>query len=120
MAKQQKVTIEYTDDVSGDSLVADEVRTVEFALDGSSYEIDLSADNAAKLRDELATWIGHARKVTANKRVAKVASAPRAGRASVDREQNQAVREWARSQGHEISDRGRISSKIMAAYQAAH
>lgn len=119
MAKQQQVTVVYTDDVSGESLEQDAVTTVDFALEGTSYEIDLSEANAAALRDDLATWIAHARKVTGARRGART-PAPRAARAGADREQNQAVREWARAQGHEVSERGRISATIMDAYQAAH
>lgn len=93
----------------------DAAETITFALDGVSYEIDLSEGNAAQLRDDLATWIGHARSVSG-------ASARRTGRrgaakSSID---NTAVREWARAQGHNVSDRGRIPAHIIEAYQAAN
>ena len=121
MAKQQQVTVVYTDDVSGESLESDAVTTVDFSLLGTSYEIDLSEANVTALRDDLATWIAHARKVTSPRRGGARPSAPRAAKAgTTDRDQNQAVREWAREQGHQVSERGRISATIMDAYQAAH
>ncbi|MEC9052532.1 MAG: Lsr2 family protein, partial [Actinomycetota bacterium] len=59
----QKVQIILEDDLDGGE--ADE--TVSFALDGTSYEIDLNEDNATKLREALATYVGHARKVTGSR-----------------------------------------------------
>jgi len=122
----QKVVVTLVDDL--DESEADE--TVEFGIDGSSFEIDLSDANAAKLRDSLADYIGHARRTAGRRRSTgrgaspAPAAAPAArkgtGRASVDREQNQAIREWARSKGKNVSERGRIPSEISAAYHEAH
>lgn len=110
----QKIQVILIDDVDGGS--ADE--TVTFALDGVSYEIDLSTENAATLRDSLATWVGHARKVS---RSSSPASRParRAGRSGGTSDAN-AIREWARSAGIAVSERGRISAETRAAYEAAH
>jgi hypothetical protein len=115
----QKVQVLLLDDLDGTE--ADQ--TVRFGLDGASYEIDLSDANAEALRDVLATYVAHGRKVGR----APVASAPRAtavkgGRAPAraDREQTQAIREWARKNGHPVSDRGRIPSAIIESYHEAH
>ncbi|WP_282783233.1 MULTISPECIES: Lsr2 family protein [unclassified Nocardia] len=116
MAK--KVTVSLIDDVDGES-IADE--TIEFAIDGVSYEIDLSSDNAAKLRDGLETWVAAARKVSGRRRT-KAAAGATAGpksRVSPDREQSAAIREWARRNGHKVSARGRISADITEAYNKA-
>jgi hypothetical protein len=114
MAK--KVTVSLIDDVDGES-IADE--TVEFAIDGVSYEIDLSAANAAKLRDGLEAWVSSARRVSGRRR-SKPAGGAAAGapksRVSMDREQSAAIREWARRKGHKVSARGRISADITEAY----
>jgi hypothetical protein len=108
----QKVTVSLVDDLSGSQ--ADE--TVTFGLDGKTYEIDLSSANAGKLRDALANFVGAARKAGRPSRVnGSVAAAP-ARSASVDREQNQAIREWARKRGMKVSDRGRIPSDVTEAY----
>lgn len=123
----QKVVVTLVDDL--DEGEADE--TVEFGLDGTTYEIDLSDANAAALRDTLADYVAHARKQSGRRRTrsggssASAAAAPAAGkrtpgRAAVDREQNQAIREWARKQGMTVSERGRIPSEVSEAYHKAH
>ena len=113
MAK--KVTVRLIDDVDGES-VADE--TIEFAIDGVSYEIDLSAAHAAKLRNGLDQWVSNARKVSGRRRSkpAGGGSGPAKGRVSMDRELSAAIREWARRKGHMVSARGRISADITEAY----
>lgn len=116
MAK--KVTVSLIDDVDGES-IADE--TIEFAIDGVSYEIDLSSTNASKLRDELEQWVSSARRVSGRRRVkSSVAAAGNTkARATMDREQSAAIREWARRNGHKVSARGRISADITDAYNKA-
>ncbi|WP_181782567.1 histone-like nucleoid-structuring protein Lsr2 [Pseudonocardia pini] len=105
--------IRLIDDLDGEK--ADE--TVEFGLDGKNYEIDLSTGNADKLRDALASYVGAARK-SAGKRRGAAASSPGAAarRPSIDREQNQAIRDWARKRGMKVSDRGRIPAEVLEAY----
>ena len=104
----QRVHIVLEDDIDGGD--ADE--TVLFGLDGVNYEIDLSDKNAAKLRDSLSKYIG----------VGPTHHPPsRRGSASKRRRpHDRTVREWARSNGYEVSDRGRISADIRAAYDAAN
>ncbi|KAA5837349.1 Lsr2 family protein [Saccharopolyspora hirsuta] len=111
----QKVTVQLVDDVDGTP--AD--TTVEFALDGVSYAIDLSADNAAKLRDSLASFVASARKTGGRKRTAQKPGKASSTPTAADRERNQAIREWARNQGMQVSDRGRIPAEIVEAYDNA-
>ena len=109
----QKVTVTLVDDLDGGT--AED--TVEFGIDGVSYEIDLSVSNAAKLRDSLADYVSHARKAGGRRKAAgPVRRASSGGRASVDREQNAAIREWARKNGFNVSDRGRIPAEVLDAY----
>jgi hypothetical protein len=110
----QKVEVRLIDDLDGKE--ANE--TVAFGLDGSSYEIDLSSKNANKLRDALAAYIGAARKAG---RIPAKAGRGRSGRgsATADREQNQAIREWAKKQGLNVSERGRIPAEIVEKYHAS-
>ncbi len=110
MAK--KVTVTLIDDFDGEG-VADE--TVEFGLDGVTYEIDLSTKNAAKLRDELKKWADAGRRVGGRRRGRSVAGR----RGAIDREQSAAIREWARRNGHNVSTRGRIPADIIDAFHAA-
>ena len=112
MAKQTTVTL--VDDLDGS--VADE--QVEFAMDGKSYEIDLSATNSARLRETLAPFVSAARRTGGRRRSGGGAVAT--ARPSTDREQNQAIREWAQKQGLKISERGRIPSNVLEAYHKAH
>lgn len=106
----QRVHIVLEDDLDGSA--ADE--TVTFGLDGASYEIDLSKKNAAKLRDALAGYVGAARRTTGR-------SARRAGRGRGSSGASASdVREWARSNGYEVSDRGRVPADVRAAYNAAN
>lgn len=111
----QKVTVSLVDDMDGSTAA----ETVEFGLDGVSYEIDLSDGNAKKLRDALAGYVTAARRAGGRRRSAG-GTARRSGgggaRPSVDREQNAAIREWARKQGMKISDRGRIPAEVLDAY----
>lgn len=113
MAKQTTVTL--IDDIDGSE--ADE--QVEFAIDGKSYEIDLSSANGSRLRDALAPFVSAARR-SAGRRSSGASSSTSAARPSTDREQNQAIREWAVQQGMKISERGRIPSNVLEAYHQNH
>lgn len=113
MAKQTTVTL--IDDIDGSD--ADE--QVEFAIDGKSYEIDLSSANGSRLRDALAPFVSAARRA-GGRRGSAASSSTSAARPSTDREQNQAIREWAVQQGMKISERGRIPSNVLEAYHQNH
>lgn len=112
MAKRVHVVLE--DDISGGD--ADE--TVSFGIDGTSYEIDLTKSNADKLRSSVATYVAHGRKVGSGAKARRNGSS--GGPARADREQLQAIREWARRNGHQVSDRGRIAATVVDAFNAAH
>ena len=92
--------------------------TVSFGLDGKQYSIDLSVHNATALRENLADFVAAAR-VDSGQR-AQSARPQARKRSTGDREQLAAIREWARSEGHSVSDRGRISKTIRDAFDAAH
>lgn len=113
MAK--KVTVTLVDDFDGEG-PADE--TVEFSIDGVSYEIDLSARNAQRIRDEFKPWAEAGRRVGGRRR-GRPAGATGRGRAGIDREQSAAIREWARRNGHKVSTRGRIPADVIEAFHAA-
>ena len=112
MARKVEVTL--IDDLDGGD--ADE--TVNFSLDGSAYAIDLSSQNAAKLRDALAIYIANGRR--ASRGPGRPAGSTRRAGARSDREQTQAIREWARKNGHQVSERGRIPGSIVEAYNSAN
>ena len=110
MAKQ--IIHKLVDDLDGGD--ADE--TVKFALDGIQYEIDLSKKNAAKLREVIAPYLAAGSKVGRGGVVVGGRAARGRGGAAADREQNKAIREWAKKRGqghlrpgpHTAGDRGRV------------
>ena len=106
----QKVNIILVDDIDG----SDASETVTFGLDGTSYEIDLNDKNAAALRDALAAYVGHARKVSTRGRRTRTTTATTAGPSARE------LRDWARSNGFEVSDRGRVPAEVREAFDAAH
>lgn len=120
MAIQTTTTL--IDDIDG-SEAGD---TYTFGVDGTTYEIDLSDDNKAKLTDALSVFVAHARRVDSSsrrgRRARAVATKPAkpATKVTPDREQTTAIRNWARSQGLTVSDRGRLSQSIIEQFEAAH
>jgi hypothetical protein len=113
MAK--RVIHELVDDMNGQP--ADE--SITFSIDGTTYEIDLTSKNAAKLRGALAPFVAAGTKVGRGA-VTPTRGRPERGRSTTrsDRAQNQAIREWAVANGIEISDRGRIKQEIVDRYHA--
>jgi hypothetical protein len=107
----QKVQTFLIDDVDG----SDAEGTVLFGLDGAQYEIDLSAGHAKELRAALARYIDAGRRVAGPAR--------RAGqngrKAPASRISNTEVRTWAKTQGLEVKERGRVSADVLARYRAA-
>lgn len=117
MARKTKIVLE--DDLNGEVLEEGAGETIRFSLDGQSYEIDLSADNAGQLRDDFARYVGHGRKIASRGSASRPPSSR--GRSGAEGKRNLApVREWARQNGHEVSERGRVAATVIEAYDAAH
>src|SRR4051812_5214177 len=115
MAKQVLTLL--TDDLDGSE--AD--RTVEFGLDGVNYTIDLSEVNAGKLRKALDPYISKGiRQARAGKVTRRGQEPIRTFTNRSPRDQNQAIRAWAKANGHELSDRGRIPATVVEAFNQAH
>jgi hypothetical protein len=107
----QRVVVQLTDDLSGASIPAGRGETVTFSLDGQSYEIDLTAKNASGLRKVLRPYIdaGRATKVSRRR--------PVRTRVAAD---THTVKQWARANGYQVRDRGRIPNAVVAAFDAAN
>lgn len=105
----QRVNVTLVDDLDG----ADADETVLFALDGVSYEIDLTPEHSRELRDALALYVGHARKV-GGRRTKGQRSSGNSGVSAAD------IRQWARENGWNVPDRGRVSAEVREAYAVAH
>lgn len=103
----QRVRVDLVDDLDG----APAEESVNFSLDGVNYVIDLSSDNAAKLREEFAPWVGAARR-TGGRRTR--------GRRPTGGPTANEIRNWAREEGLEVSDRGRVPNEVREAYDRAH
>jgi hypothetical protein len=104
----QHVTTTLVDDIDG----TEAAETITFALDGTSYEIDLSEKNAKALRKNLGHWTERARTSGRPERIRKQLAAAGDSR-------NAEIRAWAHSNGHDAPARGRIPQRIVAAFDAA-
>src|SRR3954468_13434061 len=118
-AMAQQTTVRFIDDTDG----SDAVGTVTFSLDSRAYGIDLSDENTDKLHEALAPFIEHGLKAGGRsggrgrtRGQAPMTETP----ARSNREETHAIREWARQNGHQISDRGRIPKSVIEAYQDAN
>lgn len=105
----QRVQVHLIDDLTGE----DAEETVTFGLDGTMYEIDLAAANAAQLREHLGPYLDKGRKVGGRSRGQRRPSAS-------NRDETHRIREWAEANGYQPSSRGRISKSILDAYRAAN
>ena len=107
----QKIQTLFIDDHDGSAAEG----TVRFGLDGTEYEIDLNAGHARELRDALARYVGAARRAGgAARRPARSAR-----RGSASGLNTTEVREWAKAQGIEVKDRGRVPAELVVKFKAA-
>jgi hypothetical protein len=111
----QRTQVLLIDDLDGST--ADE--TLNFGLDGASYEIDLSAANAGLLRKALADYVGAGRRVSSSRLSARRRPVARNAQ-TANAADTASVRAWARENGYSVNDRGRIAADILEAYEAAH
>ena len=106
----QKIQTLFIDDIDGSEAVG----TVNFGLDGAEYEIDLNAKHAEALRNALASYADAARRTSGARKPARGKR-----RASGNGPDSTEVRDWARSQGIEVKDRGRVPANVVEQYQTA-
>jgi Lsr2 len=116
----QRTIVTLVDDLTGEE--AENISTVEFALEGATYELDLTDENSAKLREALSPYASAGRKIGGRRRSG---SRPDRGirsngsAAGYHRETLKSIREWAKKNGHSVSDRGRLSAEVLQAWQTA-
>jgi hypothetical protein len=106
----QKVHIVLVDDIDQ----SDAEETVTFGLDGKEYAIDLNTKNARSLRDALAPYVAHGRPVSGRGGRRSSAKAAASGTAPAE------IRSWARANGFDVPERGRVAAEVREAYAAAH
>ncbi|MFD0775599.1 Lsr2 family protein [Streptomonospora algeriensis] len=109
----RKVEVLLVDDLDGGT--ADE--SVEFGIDGKSYQIDLSSENAKELREVVSPYLQGARKVPQSGRKGQQGRKKTGGGSS---RRAAEIRSWAKQAGKQVNDRGRIPAEIVAEYEAAH
>jgi hypothetical protein len=107
----QRVQVLLTDDLDGTDIPAGKGETIIFALDGKTYEIDLTTRNSNALRKALAPYLDAARPVK-NSRGRQV----RRTQVGAD---TRTIKEWARANGYQVADRGRIPNEVREAFEAA-
>jgi hypothetical protein len=117
----QRIEVVLTCDLHEGEVPAEE--TVTFAVDGTTYAFELCAEHLAEFRDTLARYVGAARRADQPRRGRRrtADSAPASTRRGSSGKTDLAeVRSWARNQGYQVSDRGRISSEVQEAFEAAN
>lgn len=121
----QKVTTVLIDDIDG----SDAAETIAFAIDGTSYEIDLNETHAQDLRQSLASYVANARRCSGGRRARggrKPANSPASSSTTKDASKTSKtanaaeIRDWARANGYDVPDRGRIPSDVREAFESAN
>jgi hypothetical protein len=108
MAKRTHIIL--TDDISGETIKEGKGGTIAFGLEGVEYEIDLSDKNADKLRAALADYVAAGTRI--GRRTGTRGQRTQSGPAARE------VRDWARSNGYQVPDRGRIPGEVRQAFDA--
>ncbi|MDT2007936.1 Lsr2 family protein [Rhodococcus opacus] len=110
----RKIVVERIDDIDGTSIKNGKGESIAFSVDGVDYEIDLKDKNAKEFHSTFAYYIEYATRVGGRKRRSAPAVEPSQGR-----KRAKEIREWAITEGYELSARGRIPAQIEEAYSAA-
>ena len=105
----QRTVVQLVDDFDGSELKRGEGDTVRVTLDGAEYEIDLSRENAQRMREEFRKWLDHGRRVGGRRSGSRTKS-------DVD---SKAVRAWAASNNIALNERGRIPASVVEKFKAA-
>jgi len=113
----RKIVHQLIDDLDGTVIEIGSGESVHFSLDGVAYEIDLTSENAAALRDAFEPYVSAARSISSARRSGSAPSRPRRRSGQQD---YSAIRSWARENGFQVSERGRVPASVVEAYEAAH
>lgn len=112
MAKKTQTIVTMIDDYDAKPVEEGLAETIEFTWEGDSFTIDLRPENASKFRKDVEKWVAASTKLSARRgRPKGSGSRPNTG-SNRSPEELAAIRHWLRSQGHEVSDRGRIAANL--------
>ncbi|GAA5032360.1 Lsr2 family protein [Microbacterium fluvii] len=113
----RRIVHQLVDDIDGTLLEVGDGETVLFSLDGIAYEIDLTDQRAGELRAALAPYVTAGRRVSSG---ARATAAPSAKRRRTGQQDYGPIREWAKKNGYQVSERGRVPASVIEAYEAAN
>jgi hypothetical protein len=113
----RRIVHQLVDDLDGTVLEVGDGETVLFSLDGIAYEVDLSDANASTLRDAFAPYVSAGRRVGGGRSSSSGGGSKRRRNGQQD---YGPIREWAKSNGFKVSERGRVPASVIEAYEAAH
>jgi len=116
----RRIVHQLVDDIDGTLLEAGEGETVLFSLDGVAYEIDLTDENAAALRRAFERYTDAARTVSSGRATSNAAASAGRRRRRSGQQDYSDVRAWAKQNGYQVSERGRVPASVLEAYEAAH
>ena len=116
----RRIVHQLVDDLDGTVLEVGEGETVLFSLDGTAYEIDLTDDNAAALRDALAPYVGGGALDLVVAQLERLGRRVAGRRRRTGQQDYSAIRAWAKDNGYQVSERGRVPASVLEAYEAAH
>ena len=119
MRMARKIIHQLVDDIDGTVLDVGEGETVHFSVDGNAYEIDLTSAHADELRAALQPYVDAARRAQRSTG-ARTSGRGASGRRPSRNPETAVIRAWAAENGFTVSERGRVPSEILAAYEAAH
>ena len=116
----RRIVHQLVDDLDGTVLEVGEGETVLFSLDGTAYEIDLTDENAASLRGAVAPYLAAARSISSSRSSSGSGSGGGGRRRRTGQQDYSAIRAWAKSNGYQVSERGRVPASVLEAYEAAN
>jgi hypothetical protein len=119
-AMAQRTVVRLVSDLSGEELVEGEGRTIRFSYDGAEYTIDLTTEEAEQFDEVMADYIDAATVVGGRRSSSRRSRRGSSSSGGSSKEELGNIRAWARANGYEISDRGRIRAEIVEAYHAAN
>jgi hypothetical protein len=114
----ERIVRQLIDDIDGTEIADGGGEQIEFSVRGAEYQIDLSSANAAKFEKALKPYMDAASKVRGSGKARRSTRSGGNGKGSA--QQLAVIREWARKNGHEVANRGRIKAEIVDAFEAAH
>ncbi|MEV5776839.1 Lsr2 family protein [Streptomyces antimycoticus] len=116
----QKVVTTYVDDLTGEE--SEEIGTHTVLIDGAGVELDLSSRSYDQLLEALSPYLNAkgARRVRGSITNGSAARGKRQPATPSGRQDTAEIRAWARENGYEVNNRGRVPATVREAYAKAN